>query len=100
MLTAASLDALQPQLMALTVVPRLLLCALRLQGPDAGLAVIEQLRSDFNDALPAILVTGDTAPDRLRDVAASGLGLLHKPVSEAALRLAIGRALGASAPSD
>lgn len=99
-LTAASLDALLPQLMALTVPPRLILCDLRLQGPDDGLAVIEQLRSGFNDELPAILVTGDTGPDRLRDVAASGLGLLHKPVSKAALRLAIARALGDHAPAD
>ena len=98
-LTAASLDSLLPQLMALTAPPRLILCDLRLQGPDDGLAVIEQLRSDFNDELPAILVTGDTGPDRLRDAAASGLGLLHKPVSEAALRLAIGQALGAQAVS-
>jgi len=95
-LTAASLDSLHPQLMTLTVPPRLILCDLRLQGPDDGLAVIEQLRSGFNDDVPAILVTGDTGPDRLRDAAASGLGLLHKPVTEAALRLAIGRALGAS----
>jgi signal transduction histidine kinase/CheY-like chemotaxis protein len=98
-LTAASLDSLHPQLMTLTVPPRLILCDLRLQGPDDGLAVIEQLRSGFNDDVPAILVTGDTGPDRLRDAAASGLGLLHKPVTEAALRLAIGRALGASDPA-
>jgi CheY-like chemotaxis protein/two-component sensor histidine kinase len=95
-LTAASLNSLLPQLMALTVAPRLILCDLRLQGPDDGLAVIEQLRSGFNDDVPAILVTGDTGPDRLRDAAASGLGLLHKPVSEAALRLAIAQALDAS----
>ena len=99
-LTAASLDSLQPQLMTLTVPPRLILCDLRLHGPDDGLAVVEQLRSDFNDTLPAILITGDTGPDRLRDAAASGLGLLHKPVNEAALRLAIGRALTARAPGD
>jgi two-component system, sensor histidine kinase len=99
-LAAASLDTLLPQLMALTVPPRLILCDLRLQGHDDGLVVIEQLRSGFNDDVPAILVTGDTGPDRLRDAAASGLGLLHKPVSEAALRLAIGRALAADAPGD
>jgi len=44
-----------------------------------GLAVIEPLRSGFNDELPAVPLTGDTGPDRLRDAAASGLGLLHRP---------------------
>ncbi|MEK8050928.1 hybrid sensor histidine kinase/response regulator [Ideonella sp. DXS22W] len=99
-LTAPDLPALQPQLMALTTVPRLILCDLRLEGPDDGLAVIEQLRSGFNDEVPAILVTGDTGPERLQHAAASGLGLLHKPVSEAALRLAIGRALAATPADD
>jgi len=99
-LAAASLETLQPQLMTLTVLPRLILCDLRLHGPDDGVAVIGQLRNNFNDEVPAILVTGDTGPDRLRDAAASGLGLLHKPVGETALRLAIGRALGAGVPGD
>ena len=99
-LSAASLEALLPPLMGLTALPRLILCDLRLQGPDDGLAVVAQLRSGFNEDVPAILVTGDTGPDRLRDAAASGLDVLHKPVSEAALRQAIGRALGGPAPGD
>ena len=44
-----------------------------------GLAVIEPLRSGFNDKLPAVPLTGDTGPDWLRDAAASGLGLRHRP---------------------
>jgi len=31
--------------------------------------------------LPALLITGDTAPVRLREALTSGLPLLHKPVS-------------------
>jgi CheY-like chemotaxis protein len=31
--------------------------------------------------LPAVLITGDTAPQRLRDARAVGVPLLHKPVS-------------------
>ena len=36
--------------------------------------------------MPALLITGDTAPDRLREAGSSGLPLLHKPVQPAELR--------------
>jgi len=35
----------------------------------------------LGDTLPALLVTGDTAPERLRQAQASGIPLLNKPVS-------------------
>jgi CheY-like chemotaxis protein len=47
------------------------------------------LRADYNETIPAMLITGDTAPDRLADAQASGLLLLHKPVSNSRLRAAI-----------
>jgi hypothetical protein len=31
--------------------------------------------------LPALLITGDTAPDRLREALSGNIPLLHKPVS-------------------
>jgi CheY-like chemotaxis protein len=35
----------------------------------------------FRADLPALLITGDTAPERLREAMASGITLLHKPLS-------------------
>jgi hypothetical protein len=35
----------------------------------------------LGESLPALLITGDTAPERLREAQASGIPLLHKPVS-------------------
>jgi len=40
----------------------------------------------FGEALPALLITGDTGPERLREANASGLHMLHKPVRPAQLR--------------
>ena len=37
----------------------------------------------------AILITGDTAPDRIREASSSGCFLMHKPVSNSKLRAAI-----------
>jgi CheY-like chemotaxis protein len=57
---------------------------LRLAGEDTGLRVLQALRALHPQAKMA-LITGDTAPDRLREAQAAGVPLLHKPVSLGAL---------------
>ena len=47
---------------------------------------------------PAIILTGDTAPERLRQANDSGHGLLHKPVQPARLRQMIDERLARSPP--
>jgi CheY-like chemotaxis protein len=69
--------------------PDLIICDYRLRDGENGIDVIEQLRSEYNEAIPAMLITGDTAPDRLAEAKASSLLLLHKPVSNGKLRAAI-----------
>jgi CheY-like chemotaxis protein len=69
--------------------PDLLICDYRLRDSENGIEVIDRLRCEYNDTIAAILVTGDTAPDRLAEAQASGLLLLHKPVSNGKLRAAI-----------
>lgn len=59
--------------------PDLLLTDLRLQDGDDGIATVEAIRALY-PGLPAILISGDTAPDRLREAETAGLTLLHKPV--------------------
>jgi len=68
--------------------PDILLVDLRLRGDENGIAAIQELRST-RPALPAILVSGDTAPDRLRDAHRAGIAMLHKPVSAQTLHQAI-----------
>jgi signal transduction histidine kinase/CheY-like chemotaxis protein len=92
-IAAEGLADLQPQLMDLTLPPRLAICDYRLRGSEDGLAVARELQSLFNDELPVILVTGDTSAERLRDARASGHVLLHKPVGPQALQAAMAQAL-------
>ena len=99
-IAAAGMAELQPQLMALTAPPRLAICDYRLRGDETGLAVAEELQTLFNDELPIILITGDTAADRLRDARASGHVLLHKPVSPQALQMAMVVALAVPAEAE
>jgi len=69
--------------------PDLIICDYRLRGEADGLAVIRRLTGAFGSGVPAILVTGDTAADRIREAQASGYPLLHKPLSHARLRATV-----------
>ena len=65
--------------------PNLVICDYRLRGQRTGLDAIAALRELLGDAFPALLITGDTAPELLREAQASGIPLLHKPVSPSQL---------------
>lgn len=58
----------------------LVLSDFRLQAGASGLAAIEAVRA-HQPQLCAVLITGDTAPDRIREAQAAGVPLLFKPVS-------------------
>jgi signal transduction histidine kinase len=66
----------------------------RLPGNENGLQAVRQLR-ELQPDMPAIIISGDTAPDRLQEVANAGLPLLSKPLGEKALRQCIASELGA-----
>jgi CheY-like chemotaxis protein len=52
----------------------------RLRQHENGIDTVRRLRARLGQ-VPALLVSGDTAPERLREAQSSGLALLHKPVS-------------------
>jgi signal transduction histidine kinase/CheY-like chemotaxis protein len=73
--------------------PDLILADYRLRGHRTGQEAITAIRERLGSALPAIIITGDTAADRLRNVHAGGTALLHKPVVPGELHAAIGTLL-------
>ena len=86
--TEAAIDA------ARQVPPSIVLADWRLRGQDNGMRTIHALRVVWPQ-LPALLISGDTAPDRLREAHLAGISLLHKPVSSALLRDTIVKAVNA-----
>jgi CheY-like chemotaxis protein len=60
--------------------PGLVISDYRLRELRTGAEAIAALRAELGAELPALLITGDTAPQRLREARASGVPLLHKPV--------------------
>jgi len=71
--------------LARTRPPGLVISDYRLRGAETGAEAIIALRAAVGWPLPALLVTGDTAPERLREARATGVALLHKPVAPADL---------------
>ena len=88
---AGSAAAMQAQLADCYDKPDLIICDYRLRGEQTGIVAIRQLAEAYNDDIPAVLITGDTAPDRIGEAQASGHLLLHKPLSNSRLRAAIGQ---------
>jgi two-component system, sensor histidine kinase len=84
--------------------PDLILCDYRLRGEENGIDVVDRLRAEYNEDIAAILITGDTASDRLQEARDSGFIVLNKPVARSKLRAAIGNAMHAhrhsSSPDD
>lgn len=83
---AASASAAIELLQARALEPQLVLADYRLTDGAIGSDAVTELRARFGSQLPALLITGDTAPERLREAKQSGLHILHKPVRPAQLR--------------
>ena len=76
--------------------PDLIISDLRLADGETGIGVIERLREALGASVPAFLISGDTAPERLREASAGGYHLLQKPVSPMTLRTTLNRLLKSS----
>ncbi len=70
-------------------IPDAILCDYRLRQGESGIETVARIRDEFNAHIPAMLITGDTGEDRLREAHESGLALLHKPGQPKALRAAL-----------
>lgn len=88
-LCAASADAALARVAEAASKPDLALVDYRLPGGRNGLELLAEIHRRFRLDLPAVLVTGDTAAQRLRAVKGSGYPVLHKPVAPEELRRAL-----------
>lgn len=75
--------------------PDAVICDYRLRAGETGLDVIAAIHSTLGEAIPALLITGDTSPERLQEAAASGYHILHKPVDPSELRRVLAREIAA-----
>ncbi|MBV8681062.1 MAG: hybrid sensor histidine kinase/response regulator [Aquitalea sp.] len=76
--------------------PQVVIADYRLRGNQTGQQVLKQICQQLGHSVPSIIMTGDTAPNRLREAQSSGALLLHKPVDAAALYGSIQQLLASS----
>lgn len=68
------------------ITPDIIITDFRLRHEETGKQVLQALRAYLGTSVPAIIMTGDTSPQRLRDAQSTSALLLHKPVSTGQLR--------------
>ena len=86
MAAGGDVEQVRDELRELGRPPDLILSDFRLRGGRTGIDAVAILREAFGAEIPAALITGDTAPETIQAIGASGLALLHKPLKPARLR--------------
>jgi CheY-like chemotaxis protein len=75
--------------------PDLLITDLRLGAQENGAQLTLRLRQRFGD-FPALVTTGEISPEALGFASDNGLQLLHKPITQEALRRAMSQLLASA----
>ena len=88
-LVAESLQQAEQALAARGRAPDVILADLRLRNHRTGIEAIEALQATYGAHVPGLILTGDTAPERLQIAGAAGYRVLYKPVKPARLRVAL-----------
>jgi CheY-like chemotaxis protein len=66
--------------------PAAIIADYRLRDEETGDNAIRQIQTEWGNDIAALIVTGDTDPERLRMAQQSGFAFLHKPVPPGKLR--------------
>jgi signal transduction histidine kinase/CheY-like chemotaxis protein len=74
-------------------IPDIILSDFRLRHNTTGIETIEKIRALTKSNIPALLISGDTDPERIQEAQAAGIILLHKPIKPALLKSAINNLL-------
>lgn len=77
--SAGSADEAFEALVEFDTPPDVAIVDLRLRSGESGLQVIEAIQDAFDDPVPSLILTGDIAADRLKEVQASNIPIMHKP---------------------
>lgn len=62
------------------ILPDGIISDFRLRNNEDGITTISSIREEFNRDIPAILITGDTAPDRITQAHSANVSVMFKPI--------------------
>ncbi|MBI1425422.1 MAG: response regulator [Gammaproteobacteria bacterium] len=83
---AAAFASAEEALATLKRIPDAIIADYRLREERTGVEAIAAIQAHFGAEIPALLVTGDTSIERIRQAKDSGFSFLHKPIAPAKLR--------------
>jgi signal transduction histidine kinase/CheY-like chemotaxis protein len=66
--------------------PNLLISDYRLRENKTGAEAIRQIHGVLGEEIPALIITGDTDPIRIKEAEASGFAIIHKPIKAVRIR--------------
>ncbi len=66
--------------------PNLIIADYRLREGRTGVEAIRDIHGVCGVRIPAVVLTGDTAPERLTEIRGAGFRLVHKPITTTLLR--------------
>ena len=84
------------QLATSSRVPDAIISDYRLRDEETGIEVIANLRSEFNADIPAILITGDTSPERISAFSSTDFTVLYKPMQDIVLKKTLSQLINLS----
>ncbi|MCW2244338.1 ATP-binding protein [Azospirillum canadense] len=93
-LAAATAAEALAHLAAVPDQPALVIADHRLDGGVTGLEVLRAVEAKLTRPALSVILTGDTAPDLIASIAASGHRVLHKPLAVRDLKALLDEALG------
>ena len=76
--------------------PDIVISDYRLENEKTGIDLINDIRRIYENNIPAILITGDTASNKLKNMANSDIRVLHKPIIPSQMRVAISQEINNS----
>lgn len=79
-ITAESAEEMVDHLTTEGITPDLLITDYRLRDNKTGTDAIKSVFAAVANKLPAVIITGDTSPKRVKEASLSGFTLLHKPI--------------------
>ena len=78
-LVASSADECEHLLNEYEYDPDVIIADYRLRDRQTGAQAIERISGQIEHAIPAMIITGDVEPDRLRQISDAGWPVMHKP---------------------
>ena len=79
-------DSAEEAMIVLQSAPDVIIADYRLRQNLTGIEAIRAMHAHWGNHIPALIITGDTGPEQLREASQSGYSLLHKPVQPGRLR--------------